>query len=141
LLQTAPNLNVVILGSTDDRALASVIIRQEPQRCFDMTGRTSLPEMIEWIRLCQLVITNDTGPMHAAAALGKPMVAVFGPTDPAGTGPFRQMDDVMQTRSLTCVPCLKNTCSYTRPLACLHEITPDMVYQEALKRLVEAALV
>ena len=43
--------------------------------------------MIEWLRLCDLMITNDTGPMHVAAALGKPLVALFGPTEPRRTGP------------------------------------------------------
>ena len=52
-----------------------------------LVGRLSLPEMVEWIRLSRLMVTNDTGPMHVAAALGTPVVALFGPTDPKRTGP------------------------------------------------------
>jgi heptosyltransferase-1 len=139
LLQSFPDLNLVVIGSAEDRSLASMIAKGDPRRCFDMTGRTSLPEMIEWIRLCRLVITNDTGPMHVAAALGKPTVAIFGPTDPVATGPYRQMDNLIQTRDLSCVPCLKSTCDHVKPLACLHAITPDMVFQAVRKRLMETS--
>ena len=82
-----------------------------PARCLDLTGRLSLPEMVEWIRLSELMVTNDTGPMHVAAALGKPVVALFGPTEPRRTGPYRQLEHVLQLH-LPCVPCLSSRCAY-----------------------------
>jgi heptosyltransferase I len=91
--------------------------------------------MIEWIRLSRLVITNDTGPMHVAAAAGRPVIAIFGPTDPLNTGPYGQLQNVMQTANLACVPCLKSTCAHWDKLACLHAITPAAVFEKAREAL------
>jgi len=115
-----------ILGGATDRELGASIAQALPERCVDLTGRTSLLEMIEWTRLCELMVTNDTGPMHIAAALGKPVVGVFGPTNPRRTGPYGQVDQVLQ-HTLSCVPCMKDSCSYSRPLECLRAIKPEQV--------------
>jgi heptosyltransferase-1 len=132
---TEPDLKFVILGGQADCALGKSIAEANPARCLDLTGQTSLPEMIEWLRLSELVITNDTGPMHIAAALRKPIVALFGPTDPGGTGPYGQRKNVLQNSDLPCVPCMKDYCAYHEPLACLRGITPAMVCEEARARL------
>ena len=92
--------------------------------------------MIEWIRLCDLMVTNDTGPMHVAAALRKPVVSMFGPTEPRRTGPYFQTDRTMRT-ALPCVPCLTHACHYEKPLECLRAIRPQAVYQEVQQRLSE----
>ena len=86
----------VILGSKDERPLGETIAAADPERCLNLAGATSLEEMIEWIRLSRLVITNDTGPMHVAAALGRPVIALFGPTNPLSTGPYGQLGNVLQ---------------------------------------------
>ena len=78
LAQKFPETRFAILGSREDKPLGEIISRSEPVRCLNLCGETSLPEMVEWIRLCDLMVTNDTGPMHAAAALGKPLIALFG---------------------------------------------------------------
>lgn len=121
-----PEMRFAILGNHDDCNLGAEIARVEPRQCLDLTGQTTLPEMIEWIRLSALVVSNDTGPMHVAAALGKPVVALFGPTEPRRTGPYGQLGQVRQTK-LDCLPCMKSTCAHERPLECLRAITPDMV--------------
>ena len=90
--------------------------------------------MIEWIRLAELMITNDTGPMHVAAALAKPTVALFGPTDPRRTGPYGQIENVLQTK-LPCVPCLKDTCAYEKPFECLRALSPMTVFARVQQRL------
>jgi len=127
-------LSFVILGNHDDRALGATVAQAEPKRCLDLTGKTTLPEMIEWIRLSVLVVTNDTGPMHVAAALGKPVVALFGPTEPHRTGPYGQVQHALQT-ALECVPCMKSTCAFERPLECLRAIMPDRVAAQVRRRL------
>jgi len=99
-----------------------------------LTGQLSLPEMIEWIRLGEFMVTNDTGPMHAAAALGTPMLALFGPTEPRRTGPYRQIEHVLQL-NLPCVPCLKHTCAYEKPFECLRAISPLTVFAKIQQRL------
>jgi ADP-heptose:LPS heptosyltransferase len=69
--------------------------------------------------------------MHVAAALGKPTIALFGPTDPKSAGPFHQMDNVMQASSPACIPCLSGHCSYSERIACLKGITPEQVCAKA----------
>lgn len=132
-----PGLRFSILGNHEDAPLGAEIARAEPGRCLDLTGQTTLPEMIEWIRLSALVVTNDTGPMHVAAALGKPVVALFGPTEPRRTGPYGQIEHVLQT-DLACVPCMKSTCAFERPMECLRATTPAKVAAEVRRRLFAA---
>jgi lipopolysaccharide heptosyltransferase II len=118
----------VILGSAEDRPLGEVISRAEPERCLNLAGQTSLPEMVEWLRRCELMVTNDTGPMHVAVALGKPVVAMFGPTEPRRTGPYGRLEQVVQ-HPLPCAPCLKPCCAWLRPMECLTAISPAMVFE------------
>jgi heptosyltransferase I len=124
-----------ILGGNDDKPLGELVAAAAPDRCLNLTGQTSLPEMIEWLRLCELMITNDTGPMHAAAALGKPVVAMFGPTEPRRTGPYDQLDRVLR-HPLPCAPCMKSRCHYSKPLECLNAISPATVF-ESTRQILE----
>lgn len=134
-LSTAePSLHFVILGSSKEKDLGAVISRAVPDRCLDLTGQTSLPELVEWIRSSRLMVTNDTGPMHLAAALGKPVVALFGPTEPRRTGPYGQIDRVLRV-SLPCEPCLRPVCKHAIPLECLTTIRPEVVVREVVRRL------
>jgi heptosyltransferase I len=121
-----PDLHLAILGGPEDQKLGQTIAQVDRKRCLDLTGHTSLPELVEWIRLSDLVLSNDTGPMHIAAALGKPVVSLFGPTEPRRTGPFRQWEGVMRI-DLPCAPCLKPRCTYSKPMECLHTITSESV--------------
>jgi lipopolysaccharide heptosyltransferase I len=129
-----PDARFAVLGGKDDQAEGRLIAAAVPGRALDLTARTSLPEMVEWIRRCDLVISNDTGPMHVAAALGKRVVALFGPTEPARTGPYRQLDHVMQLK-LPCVPCLSSRCRLSTPMECLRAIDPQEVARRALALL------
>jgi len=128
------DIRFAILGSQEDQSLGQIIARVAEDRCLDLTGRLSLPEMVEWIRLSAAMVTNDTGPMHVAAALGTPVVALFGPTDPRRTGPYGQFDHVLQL-SLPCVPCKKSRCAYVKPMECLRALPVSLVAQALLDRL------
>jgi heptosyltransferase I len=134
LAPAKPGFRFAVLGGQEDRPLGEVIARADPARCLDLTGRLSLPEMVEWIRLSQLMVTNDTGPMHVAAALGTPVVALLGPTEPRRTGPYRQLEHVLQL-NLPCVPCLKPRCRYVKPFECLRALPPAAVADAVQKRL------
>jgi ADP-heptose:LPS heptosyltransferase len=79
------------------------------------------------------MITNDTGPMHVAAALGKPLVALFGPTEPHRTGPYGQLENVLRI-DLPCSPCMKSYCTYEKPNECLKAISPTMVFEHVKKQ-------
>ena len=129
-----PELQFVILGDAEDRSLGKLIARVNAARCLDLTGGVSLPEVVEWIRLSQLMVTNDTGPMHIAAALGKPVVALFGPTEPRRTGPYHQLEHVVRI-DLPCAPCLSPRCAYVKPLECLRAIPPAAVLDAVQRRL------
>ena len=131
------DLNFAILGGTEDEALGRVIAHAVPGRSLDLTGKLSLPEMVEWIRFSELMVTNDTGPMHVAAALGKRVVALFGPTEPARTGPYGQIEHALQL-DLPCVPCMRSRCTYFKPLECLRALSPAAVFDSVGKRLGEA---
>ena len=134
LAQKIPDARFAILGGKEDEPLGGIISRAEPERCFNLCGQTSLPEMVEWVRLCDLMITNDTGPMHVAAALGKPLVALFGPTEPRRTGPYGQLNNVLRI-DLPCSPCLKSHCAYVKPNECLNSLLPAMVFEFARNKL------
>ncbi len=134
LMRLSPDLRFVVLGSGSERSLGQAIEAVDPKRCLNLAGQTSLWEMIEWIRLCRLAVTNDTGPMHIAAALKKPLVSMFGPTNPCSTGPYGNLENVLQTNRLPCVPCLRDKCSYIEPLACLRQITPAMVFEQVRRQ-------
>ncbi|HUA38601.1 MAG TPA: lipopolysaccharide heptosyltransferase II [Candidatus Sulfopaludibacter sp.] len=128
-----PGFRFAILGGEEDRPLGETIACVETQRCLNLCGQTSLLEMVEWLRLCDLMITNDTGPMHVAAALGKPLIALFGPTEPRRTGPYGQLNNVLRI-DLPCSPCLKSHCTYKKRNECLNALSPAMVLQQVQKQ-------
>ncbi len=135
LAPAAPEWRFAIVGGKEDVPLGNTIAQAAPDRCLDLTGKTSLLEMVEWIRLGELMLTNDTGPMHVAAALGKPVVGLFGPTEPRRTGPYGQVDQALYLNSLPCVPCLKDTCAYQKPFECLRGLSPASVLLYVQRRL------
>lgn len=123
-----------VLGGRDDQAMGTKIVAAVGSRCVDLTGQTSLPEMVEWVRRCSIVVTNDTGPMHVAAALGRPIVALFGPTDPRRTGPYGQANGVLN-HALPCAPCMESHCAHEPKLECMLRIEEDTVFSEVQWRL------
>jgi lipopolysaccharide heptosyltransferase II len=134
LAKKFPDARFTVLGTAEDQSLGELIARAEAQRCLNLCGQTSLPEMIEWLRRCELMVTNDTGPMHVAAALGKPLVALFGPTEPRRTGPYGHWENVLRI-DLPCSPCLKSHCACAKPNECLKAIPPVTVFEFACKKL------
>jgi lipopolysaccharide heptosyltransferase II len=134
-LSGLPNTKLVVVGSANEKSLGDIVAAAAPGRCLNLAGATSLDEMVEWIRLSRLTITNDTGPMHIAAAMRRPVLAIFGPTNPSNTGPYGQLGNVFQTKTLPCVPCHKSTCAYREPLACLHAVKPSEVFERARAEL------
>jgi lipopolysaccharide heptosyltransferase II len=132
-VKNLPAARFVVLGDAEDKPPGEIISRAAPECCLNLCGETSLPEMIELLRLCDLMVTNDTGPMHVAAALGKPLVAIFGPTEPRRTGPYGHLENVLRIE-LPCSPCLKGYCAYEKPNECLNAISPAMVFERVRKQ-------
>lgn len=100
-----------LLGAPDDRdTLDRLATGLEGVDVRNLCGRTSIVELGSVLQAMDLVVTVDSGPMHMAAALGRPVVALFGPTDPKRTGPYGVMHRVLQRSELDCVPCHSRTC-------------------------------
>jgi len=133
LAEKFPDTRFAILGDGKDKSLGEIISHAAPERCLNLCGQTSLPEMVEWLRLCNLMVTNDTGPMHVAAALGKPLVALFGPTEPRRTGPYGHLGNVLRL-DLPCSPCLKSHCHYEKPNECLNALSPATIFEFTRKK-------
>ena len=129
-----PDARFAILGDKGDQPLGEIILQAAPEKVLNLCGATSLPEMIEIVRRCDLMVTNDTGPMHVAAALGKPLVALFGPTAPERTGPYGQLENVLRLK-LPCSPCLKSDCSIENTDECLRALPPALVLARVEKLL------
>jgi len=93
------------------------------REAVNLAGETSLTELACLYRQSALLVTTDTGPMHIAAAVGTPVVALFGPTDPSRTGPFGQRHRVIRAE-LPCSPCLRKKCTHRE---CMRRISPEEV--------------
>jgi len=116
---------VWLFGSDKDKGIAAEINRAVSGLCVDFTGKTSLAEAVDLLALAQIVVSNDSGLMHLAAALGKPVIALYGSSDPSFTPPLIDKARIISL-NLECSPCFKRECplGHTR---CLTGIDPDQV--------------
>lgn len=102
----------VVISAGSDAALAERVVAHSKGKSVSLAGRTTLVQLTELIRRAKAFISNDTGPMHIAAALGVPVFAVFGPTSPLRTGPYGPGHTVI-TAGLPCSPCFRRKkCSH-----------------------------
>jgi heptosyltransferase-2 len=122
---------VWILGSANDSAdamtIKNAVSAPVAGNCHDLTGRTSLSDAIHLMACADQVISNDSGLMHIAAALARPLVVVYGSTSPAFTPPLADRVEIVSL-NLSCSPCFKRTC----PLGhthCLKQLEPQRVLQ------------
>ncbi|GBG13408.1 heptosyltransferase II [Novimethylophilus kurashikiensis] len=118
---------VWLFGSEKDRPVTATINRLTQGRCQDLSGRTSLGEAIDLMALASAVVSNDSGLMHVAAALQRPLVAVYGSSDPSHTPPMSNEAKILSL-GLSCSPCFKRECPLGH-LRCLREITPAQVIE------------
>ena len=121
----SPDVRFAVFGGKDDMTIGRRLAANE--HVVNLTGRTSLPEMIEWMRVCSAVVTNDTGPMHIAAALNIPVVALFGPTDPLKTGPYRAKGKVVCRKHGQCDRCINGRSYRVDGHDCMKSIDPNVV--------------
>ncbi|HSW64568.1 MAG TPA: lipopolysaccharide heptosyltransferase I [Dissulfurispiraceae bacterium] len=124
----------VVLGSTADAALAETVVGASGNKALSLAGRTDLAGLVHIIRGSQLMVCNDTGPMHIAAALHVPVVALFGPANSKRTGPYGQLDRVINP-NLPCAPCYKKECK--RPV-CMEAISVEEV-ERAVKKVMSSS--
>jgi heptosyltransferase I len=115
----------VVVGSKADRDSADLIVSLSKGKAISLAGKTSLKELIAVMRKAKFVISNDSGPMHIAAALGIPVYAIFGPTDPLRTGPYGKGHTIIST-AMPCAPCFKKTCENVK---CLEGLSVDKAFE------------
>jgi heptosyltransferase-2 len=123
-LQRELDARLVLLGGKAERPVAESVKAHLPGPVMDLVGRTKLRQALGILSQLQLLVTNDSGLMHAAAALSVPLVALFGSTDPGATGPFTSRATVIRHRQ-PCSPCFQRTCEVGYP--CLTAIRVDEV--------------
>lgn len=99
----------VITGGPTERQIASEIVSAMEAKVLNLAGSTAVRELMALIKRCDFFITNDSGPMHIAAAFGVPLVAIFGPTDHTTTSPFSDRAVVVRQEE-KCAPCMKREC-------------------------------
>ncbi len=128
LVQEA-DAEILLLGSTSEMSIASQISQQMSRKPHNLVGLTDLPTLIGVISRCQLMVGNDSGPMHLAAALGIPQVAIFGSTDEKATGPFNPRAVVLH-KHVECSPCLLRECPID--LRCFDRIQVDEVMEASV---------
>jgi heptosyltransferase I len=118
---------VTLIGSERERAVCNEVAALAPG-VVNLGGETTLSELAALIRRAAICVTNDSGPMHLAVALGRPVVSVFGPTDPIWIGPYRRDGAVLQAKNLPCAPCYLrqlSRCAYGH--ACMHGVAASAV--------------
>jgi lipopolysaccharide heptosyltransferase I len=124
---------VVILGGKQDAAVCEAVAARTGPAALNLCGRTSLPETGGVIARTDLLIANDSGPVHLAAALGKPTLVLFGPTEARRTGPYGEGHRTLDA-GLDCRPCFRRVCpgGHTR---CMEALAPESVCAAALDML------
>ena len=120
----------LVIGAAGDAGLAEEVASFSGGKAMPYAGKSSLRTLVELIRRASFMVTNDSGPMHIAAALGVPVFAIFGPTDPVHTGPYGNGIRVVIRVGQRCSPCRRRTC---RSMRCMDEISVRMV-REAIEK-------
>jgi len=126
-----PDHRVIFFGDPSGAKLVDSICRQLPEQVVNLAAKTSIRELMALIKLCSVFLTNDSGPMHIAAALKTPLVALFGSTSDVKTGPFEHGKVIH--KHVECSPCYKRVCPIDH--RCMTRIEEDEVYKELMNTL------
>lgn len=128
------NMPVVLIGATDDKAISKWICESASSHLIDLTGKTNLLESAAIISRAKLAISNDSAPAHIAAAVGTPVIAIFGPTVPSfGFAPYSEKSAVVDIGTLYCRPCTihgSHRCP-ERHFNCMKNLGPEKILEAA----------
>jgi heptosyltransferase-2 len=123
-LQAQNDADVILFGTAAEAAVSSAIVAWMPRPPIDLTGKTAIADLPALLSQCHLFIGNDSGAMHVAAAVGLPVVAIFGPTDPLATAPVTPRCSIVQEKPY-CSPCFLRRCPTDH--RCMTKVTPGLV--------------
>ena len=127
---------IILFGTLAEAAVSAAIQAGLDQAVLDLTGKTEIAELPALLSRCTLFLGNDSGAMHVAAAVGLPVVAVFGPTDPCGTAPVTARCTIVQEKPY-CSPCFLRKCPTDH--RCMTAIAPQRVSDGVLRALAEVS--
>ena len=127
-LLAARGCAIWLVGSPKDHAVAETIAQGAAGLCINLCGRTDIAEATDLLAAARLVVTNDSGLMHVAAATGRPVIALYGSSSPLFTPPL-SADARIVTLNLECSPCFKRICPLGH-LKCLNDLSPERVFAE-----------
>jgi lipopolysaccharide heptosyltransferase I len=125
-LQEEGHGEVVMIGGSDERVDVAAVSEKMKVPAINLAGATTVGLLPALLSKASVLITNDSGPMHIAAAVGTPVVALFGPTSAVRTGPYGIGHDVLMGK-VPCSPCFSRTCHNVVPLECLRAVSPEQV--------------
>lgn len=124
--------DVVLIGSADELAVSLDVSQRMGRQPIVLTGKTDLARAVAVLSEVDLLVTNDTGPAHIAAALGRPTLVIFGPTNPLTTRPLSSVAEIVRYPP-DCAPCMLRDCPIDH--RCMTAITPDDIFERAVKML------
>jgi heptosyltransferase-2 len=119
---------VLLIGSQEEVEVSKDVMSRMRQRPVVLTGKTSLDEITAVLATVDLIVTNDTGPAHIGAALGRPTIVIFGPTNPLTTRPFSPEAEILR-HPPECAPCMLRDCPIDH--RCMTAITVDEVFERS----------
>jgi heptosyltransferase-2 len=123
------NANVLLIGSRDEAEVSTEVTQTMKHDAINLTGKTSLAEVVAMLSLADILVTNDTGPAHIAAALGRPTLVIFGPTNPLTTRPYSETAEIIR-HPPDCAPCMLRDCPIDH--RCMTAITVEEVLEKSL---------
>jgi heptosyltransferase-2 len=124
--------DVLLIGSADELSVSLDVTGRMKQQPIVLTGKTDLAFAVVVLNEVDLLVTNDTGPAHIAAALGRPTLVIFGPTNPLTTRPLSPVAEIVRYPP-DCAPCMLRDCPIDH--RCMTAITPDDIFERAVKML------
>jgi len=128
-----PQVEWVLFGAPGEAAMGEQLASMIRGKHLNLVGKTSLDDLIHCLRECTLLVSNDTGTMHLAAALGVPTVSIFGSTEPILTGPLGPQHTIVR-HHVPCSPCFKRECPFGH-YDCMTGVAPDAVVRAVMQRL------
>lgn len=135
ILRERHSLSSILVGGPSDLTAGQIAAGASEGAAHNLCGRTTLRELADLIERCSIVVTADSTPMHMAVAQQRPLVALFGPTNPRRTGPYSRLDDVLRI-DLECSPCyFKKLIQCPHQHACMQRLDVEMVVEAIDRRL------
>ena len=124
------NTKVLLLGAASESWIVEKFASQVGDKLINLVGKTRIRHLGPLLRRCHVLLANDSAPIHIAAAVGCPVIAVFGPTHEGATGPYLHRRSRVVTSILPCRPCGKKACHHVNLKECLTSITVERVVDE-----------